>query len=72
MNEKHNKKLHIQAVYMKTFLVTSVPFSQAAIVRLIIMILNEIMQSGIYYLSNNTRQFCDYARFANERAKRVS
>ena len=23
-------------------------------------------------LSNNTRQFCDYARFANERAKRVS
>ena len=24
------------------------------------------------WLSNNTRQFCDYARFANERAKRVS
>ena len=26
----------------------------------------------INQLSNNTRQFCDYARFANERAKRVS
>ena len=28
--------------------------------------------SPIQKLSNNTRPFCDYARFANERAKRVS
>ena len=30
MYEKHYKNLHFQAFYIKTFLATSVPFSQAA------------------------------------------